>query len=428
MRIVLQHVAKNQESLPKVALLDYYITPQEVIIFLIKKKSKQPVVFRKTINIGGYETAEYLNLCVQRLLIDFNGLTPDWKTNRFISKQDRDRMEESLQLNPMVKPGLRIKDPNYPGHLLFEADYKFTLDYLEELSNTLFPADLKESIKDCDLLCLAPHGVLHSLPFHALKWDTNKFIIEKIGICYVPSASTLKYCQAKNLTRDKSSNYEPGKCIVVCSGAMKDYLEFEKDIDILKERKWKEIVPLRAMESKKLNVMNMIPSYDVVHFACHGLFVGDMNQDPLESGLLLTSNRGPVESLDIVRMANLKEHREYFLTAKEIFNVSLSANLVTLRACSSGRATIRSGDELIGLTRAFLYAGSPSLLVSLWNVHIESSRSLLSKFYDLWLNEKKPLQKWKALQQAQIAFIRETKDKYSHPYHWAPFILMGDWI
>ena len=73
----------QNSQLPKTALLDYYTTAEEIIIFLIKKGLREPLVFRTTINKEGYRTSEYLNLCVQRLLIDFNGLVIDWKTSTF---------------------------------------------------------------------------------------------------------------------------------------------------------------------------------------------------------------------------------------------------------------------------------------------------------------------------------------------------------
>ena len=96
---------------------------------------------------------------------------------------------------------------------------------------------------------------------------------------------------------------------------------------------------------------------------------------------------------------------------------------MTLRACSSGRAEVGSGDELLGLTRAFLYAGTPSLLVSLWNVHKKSSQLLLDDFYRRSDDEATP--KWRALQLAQQQLLSEPD--HDHPYHWAPFVLVGDW-
>jgi CHAT domain-containing protein len=253
-------------------------------------------------------------------------------------------------------------------------------------------------------------------------------VIEKFGISYVPSASILRYCQAKNKARTDLSNYKPAKCVLVCSGTADDYKKFEEDINIFEKFDWDSITPLKGEMSSKENLESKIAGNDVIHFATHGLFAMDVNEDPLDSGLLLTSEKGPVDSLSEVFTSKPENRSNYFLSAREIFKFgTLNCNLVTIRACSSGRSQVRRGDELIGLTRAFLYAGAPSLLVSLWNVNIKSSGILLAEFYRLWLDSKKRLQKWKALQQAQIS-VMKISNKYSHPYHWAPIILIGDWL
>jgi CHAT domain-containing protein len=125
-----------------------------------------------------------------------------------------------------------------------------------------------------------------------------------------------------------------------------------------------------------------------------------------------------------------EERGHFFLTAREIFDLRLNnTDIVTLRACSSGRSLVTAGDELIGLSRAFLYAGTPSLIVTLWNVYIQSSYKLLKEFYRLWLDKSNPMPKWKALQLAQIALLKDPDtEKFHHPYHWAPIILIGDWL
>ena len=102
-------------------------------------------------------------------------------------------------------------------------------------------------------------------------------------------------------------------------------------------------------------------------------------------------------------------------------------DLVTLAACSTGRAHVDAGDDLLGLSRAWLYAGAPSLLVSLWNVNTRSSHRLLSVFYRQWLEARQP--KWRALQLAQQTLLQDADHpEYRHPYHWAPFVLIGDWV
>ncbi len=80
------------------------------------------------------------------------------------------------------------------------------------------------------------------------------------------------------------------------------------------------------------------------------------------------------------------------------------------------------GDELIGLTRAFLYAGAPSVVVSLWSVNARSTHELMLEFYR---HLKKGADKATALQKAQKVIME--KKEYTHPYYWAPFVLVGGW-
>ena len=106
------------------------------------------------------------------------------------------------------------------------------------------------------------------------------------------------------------------------------------------------------------------------------------------------------------------------LTAREVFNLKLNAELVTLGACQTGINERSRGDELIGLTRAFLYAGAPSVVVSLWSVDAQSTQELMVDFYT---RLKNGADKATALQEAQ----KKIMEDYPHPYYWAPFILIG---
>ena len=137
---------------------------------------------------------------------------------------------------------------------------------------------------------------------------------------------------------------------------------------------------------------------DIIHFSCHGSFD---NIDPLSSGI---------------------ELHDEVLKAREIFDMRLNTELVTLSACQTGLNKRSPGDELIGLTRAFLYAGAPSVVVSLWSVDAQSTHELMLEFYK---QLKNGADKATALQKAQIKTIE--KKKYAHSYYWAPFVLIGDW-
>jgi len=102
--------------------------------------------------------------------------------------------------------------------------------------------------------------------------------------------------------------------------------------------------------------------------------------------------------------------------------LSLSTTLVVLSACQTQKGEVSKGDEIVALNRAFLYAGTPSVIASLWSVNDESTSTLMKHFHAHLLSELSDVTKASALQKAQI----ETKKEYPHPFHWAAFVLTGD--
>ncbi len=152
-----------------------------------------------------------------------------------------------------------------------------------------------------------------------------------------------------------------------------------------------------GMNATKGRALKEIEDKDVVHFSCHGYLD---QKDPLSSGVVL--------------------YNEEILTAREIFGLKLNPEIVSLGACQTGVSQRRRGDELVGLTRAFLYAGAPSLVVSLWSVNASSTKELMLEFYK---QVKGGVDKATALQTAQNKIMNQPK--YSHPHYWAPFTLVG---
>jgi CHAT domain-containing protein len=103
----------------------------------------------------------------------------------------------------------------------------------------------------------------------------------------------------------------------------------------------------------------------------------------------------------------------------------LNAGLVTLSACQTALSDQQPGDELVGLTRALLYAGASSVLVTLWSVNAVAALELMGNFYHRLRGKDgaKVTAEAVALREAMLE-LRQTK---GHPYYWAPFILVGDW-
>ena len=120
------------------------------------------------------------------------------------------------------------------------------------------------------------------------------------------------------------------------------------------------------------------------------------------------------------------------LEVHEIFNLDLDANLVVLSACQtalgSGYAeVIPKGDDLISLNRAFLYAGTPSVVASLWEISDPSTAAFMSRFYENLKGKNKAIALAQTQQEMLYGNLLEDKDDYSHPYYWAAFVLVGDW-
>jgi len=231
-----------------------------------------------------------------------------------------------------------------------------------------------------DLIYFVPYGPFHYLPLHALELEGEP-LIKKHPVAYIPSASLIKFCQSKG------------------SGTLESCGSF----GVVFEEEAEKVAQLFNTEAylgslaTKDNVLENCGK-DIIHFSCHGYF---NNLDPLSSGVML---------------------HDAVLTAKEIFDLRLITELVTLSACQTGINQANPGDELVGLTRAFLYAGAPSVVVSLWSVDARSTHELMLEFYK---QLKEGADKATALQKAQIKIME--KKEYTHPYYWAPFVLVGDW-
>jgi CHAT domain-containing protein len=364
------------------------------------------------------------------MLIDFHGIPERWD-----SDSDAERIRSALALPPVVNDAKRAqpileRNINNPR-------FVYRLDYWENLSESLLPSAVREQIADCELLCIVPHGPLHLLPFVALRWSPTEYLIERFGISTVPSITVLRFCQARNRSRQMWGR-RPTSCFIAAVAASADNNEedFEADGHEIAELfrmtgPERRITVLRGpvtngyRAASKQNVVTAMPGHDVIHFACHGIFGLDLHgAEPLASGLLLSDGRRQ-SSLAGIERAAPAEREPFLLSAREILSMELNADLITLRACSSARVDVQAGDELIGLIRAFFYAGTPSLIASLWNVNKKSSQLLLRRFYEAWLRDTGRGWKWKALRAAQLELLH---DGFPHPYHWAAFTLIGDWL
>jgi CHAT domain-containing protein len=148
--------------------------------------------------------------------------------------------------------------------------------------------------------------------------------------------------------------------------------------------------------------------YRVLHFATHGLL---NTERPQFTGVVLS-------------LVGNREGADGFLRTDEVFNLRLGSPLVMLSACETGLGREKRGEGVIGLTRAFMYAGAPAVGVSLWSVADKSTSDLMADFYKNLLTGTGQ-QPTAALRSARLNMI--AGKKYSAPFYWAPFVLVGDW-
>ena len=248
-------------------------------------------------------------------------------------------------------------------------------------------------------LLIIPHDALHYLPYQALLSPEGRYLIQDYPIYYLSSASLMQFTREK---RRASKEGKEEKALVMGNPSLGDdayNLRFA-------EREAKEVVrvyPKSAVylrsEATKSRAISLSPNYDILHFAVHGELSQD---DPLSSGLLLAGG----------------EKGDGKLKASEIFSLNLKADTVVLSACETGLGKITNGDEIIGLTRAFIYAGTPSVITTLWKVNDRASYELMREFY----SNLKTAKKSEALRQAQLKIMKN----YPHPFFWAAYELSGE--
>jgi CHAT domain-containing protein len=242
-------------------------------------------------------------------------------------------------------------------------------------------------------LTISPHGVLHYLPFVALL-DGDRYLLDRYSVRIIPSAGTLVY-----LKNDRPRKV--GKLLALGNPDLGDPRYDLPNAQI-------EAVNVAAMYpdsralvrggASKTAVRELGNGFSILHFATHGKFNAD---DPLRSGLYLAKG----------------SEADGVLSVGDLYTLQWDTDLVTLSACETGLGKVANGDDVIGLTRGFLYAGARSIVASLWEVDDVATEHLMVSFYrDLETNDKR-----EALRLAQI----ETRSSYPAPMYWAAFQIVG---
>jgi CHAT domain-containing protein len=279
---------------------------------------------------------------------------------------------------------------------LHDGSAEPTRQAVQDLYRLLF-APLVDSIHTTRLI-VVPHGALHYLPFAALQDpDTGQYLIERHALALLPSASVLPFVQSAS---------EPAQGPALVLG---DPITGEAGLSplVFAEREAETIAALYGVQPRlgaaatERAVREQAGQASVLHLAAHAGY------DPLH----------PL--LSAIALAPDDEH-DGRLEVQEVYGLDLAqADLVVLSACETQLGDLSAGDELVGLTRAFFFAGTPSVVATLWNADDAATAELMERFY-VYLHEGKS--KAGALRLAQL----DVRAEHPHPYYWAGFVLSGD--
>jgi CHAT domain-containing protein/tetratricopeptide (TPR) repeat protein len=244
------------------------------------------------------------------------------------------------------------------------------------------------------VVTIVPHGILHYLPFAALR-NGRSYFGETYILHYLPSASVLPFIQEKRKgAADRllaiAHSQPPGL----------PALRFA-DVEAASIASLYGTQAMIGSAATKAALQRQAPAAQLIHLAAHG----ELNeQQPLFSRIFLAPDATTDGSL----------------TVHDVYGLDLAqANLVVLSSCDTQLGQQSRGDDLVGLNRAFIYAGAPTVVASLWSVNDQATAVLMAAFYR---HLRAGQSKAEALQTAQA----ETRATYPHPYYWAAFVLTGD--
>ena len=244
-------------------------------------------------------------------------------------------------------------------------------------------APLREHLKAKHLI-FVPHGALHFLPFHALR-NGDEYLCDTHTISYAPSATVFALCQ------EKAGGDIPNSLVMGIADERAPHIlnEVQSVATLLPHP---ELFLGAEATSEILRQRGSASS--LLHIATHGTYRQD---NPMFSGIRLGDG---------------------YLNLYDLYQIRLPAKLVTLSGCATGMNFVSAGDELLGLQRGLFCAGASSLLLSLWDVHDESTSALMQSFYKNFIRTGNMAT---ALQSA----MQQLRRQNPHPYFWAPFVLIG---
>lgn len=283
--------------------------------------------------------------------------------------------------------------------LLISKDPKAKEEF-NALSRRLFQSLLSKFYPQLNRkIIVIPHGIISEVPFEALM-NGDKYLVEDHDISYSYSIKVLEEMRAKSGGKNKFIGLAPSY-----STAFNPLPNNDDELYAVSSE-FQNVELLIGEDASKSNFLNSISDFNIIHIAAHA----DINPEDNDLSYVAFSDK-----------QNAKQGNRLFLP--ELYNIDLNANMIVLSACNTGIGLYQKGEGILSLARGFVYAGTASVLSSLWQANDQYTLQLMRSFY---AHLAKGKNKDFALAEAKRDYLATVNKSLQHPYYWAGFILIGD--
>jgi CHAT domain-containing protein len=317
---------------------------------------------------------------------------------------------------------LQSKVRNYLDMLRTRGDLESLNRQASDLYHMLI-APIGKQLDPNRMLCIVPDGVLQGLPFASLvSPESKRYLMEDFSLVINPSASVF----ARTIDLSRSKQRSESEAFLAIGNPSFNQLAFPKLFPLPKSQQ--EIDHIRSFYPQRLiltgrqatesALAKQIGNYEIVHLATHA--ISDQQSSMLSTIFLAGESDSGSEGQNPDRAAF-----DGALRAHEIYRLKPTrTRLIVLSSCRSGLGDRSRNEAMGGLAQAFLVAGVPTVIASLWDVDDESAARLMEKFHAT--HRSKRLAFGEALRQTQISFLQTAPPRLRHPFFWATFIVTGD--
>ena len=427
--------AKQKQDTAKVKRFEIYLRDLRIELASLKEKmvNDYPDYFRlkyekQTINI---RQSQQTLLDKQTALVEY--FIGEEHAYAFLLRKD-DLQMFTLPPSDSINHYLEEFTPSLLGIHAFMDNPTQSYRKFNTSAFRLYKHLLQEGIQkipaDINKLIIIPDEGLSTLPFEVLNTELHEkvssnfeqlpYLIKRYQIHYGYSIKLLeknleRHGQLKPNTRCLAfaPTYNSGGTVIAALDVRKNQLR--NGITALKNsaneikavNKYFDGLFIASAEASKANFIDRVQDYGILHLAMHG----EADFENRKFGHLIFSN------------ADTNSLSHNLLYNYEIANLDLNAQLAVLSACETGVGKYESGEGVFSIARSFMYAGVPSLVMSLWKVNDQSTSQIMPLFYQ---NLSRGMEKSRALQEAKLEYLETAELAYRHPFYWASFVALGD--